>query len=46
MSQYTTIYKYGKRTRKLKFKFTRQLKIKKELKNGKLSYYGMLANLK
>ena len=46
MSQYTIIYKYGKGTRQLEFKITRQLKIKRELKNGKLSHNGIWANIK
>ena len=41
MSQYTIIYKYGKRTPQLKIKIRRQLKIKIELKKGKLSHYGI-----
>ena len=39
--KYTIIYKYGKRTRQLKRKITRQHRIKRELKNGKLSHYGI-----
>ena len=38
MSQYTIIYKHVKHTRQLKFKITRQLKIKRDLKNGKHSH--------
>ena len=40
------IYKYGKCTRQIKFKITREVKIKRELKNGKLSHYGIWANIK
>ena len=47
------MYKYGKRTRQLKYKIMRQLKfkimrplkIKRELKNGNLSHYGIWANI-
>jgi len=46
MSQNTIIYKYGKGMRQLKFKITRQLKVKRDLKNGKLSHYGISANIK